>query len=109
MFLQAHPKIPAGDYTTRSRAHKLETSCVPVKCLLDDFPSARHFEEREQVRHADTRASEVPGPSGDLEANDRNGIENVDADYAGFDLGGRTILVDPVEEELGPGGESFPA
>jgi hypothetical protein len=78
------------------------------ECLLDDFPSARHFEERKQVRHPDARARQISRPSGDFKANDRNGIEYVDADYAGLDLRRGTILVDPVEQELGSGGEPFP-
>jgi hypothetical protein len=79
-----------------------------VKCLLDDFPSAWHLEEREQVGHADARASQISRPSGHLEANDCNGIEYVHTDYAGLDPGGGTIIVDPVEEELSSGGEPLP-
>ena len=76
--------------------------------LLDDLPPAWRFEEREQIRHADVRAGQVSGPASDLKSNNSDGIEDVNTHDARFDPGSWTILVNPIEKELGSGGELSP-
>src|SRR6202041_3105450 len=80
---------------------------MPVKRLLDDLPSARHFEKREQVGHANIRARQVAGPASDLETNHRDRLEDVDTHHTRLNLRSGAILVDPVKEELGSDGKLF--
>jgi hypothetical protein len=79
-----------------------------VKRLLNDLPPAWRFEEREQIRHADVRAGQVAGPAGDLKSNNSYGIEDVHTHDSRFDPGSWTILVNPIEKELGSGSELSP-
>jgi hypothetical protein len=81
---------------------------MPVKRLLDDFPSTWRFEQRKQIGHTNAGANHVAGPTGDLKTNDGDGFEDVHTNHSGLDLGSRTILVDPVEEELGSDSKLFP-
>jgi len=50
-----HPQTPAQRLYQRL-CPGVRISCLPVKRLLDDFPSTWHFEQREQVGHTDARA-----------------------------------------------------
>lgn len=81
---------------------------MPVKRLLDDFPPTWRFKQCKQIGHRDARASQVAGPAGDLKTSDGDGFEDVHTHHAGLDFGSGTILVDPVEEELGSDSELFP-
>ncbi len=80
---------------------------MPVKRLLNDFPSTWRFEQRKQIGHTDARASHVAGQAGDLKTSDGDGFEDVHTHQAGLDFGSGTILVDPIEEELGSNSKFF--
>ena len=74
--------------------------------FLDDLPTFRHAQQREQVGHVCAAvASHGAGPARNFQTNENDRVKNVDADKARPDSGSRAIPVDPVEQEMCSDGE----
>jgi len=73
---------------------------MPMERLLDDLPSAGSLDQSEDVGHMDVRSREFTGPPGHLEMRHRQRVKNVHAGDTRLDPFGRTVSIDPIEEEF---------
>ena len=72
-----------------------------MKGLLDNPPTFRHAEKRENIRHANAGTCQLTRPVGDLDPNDRYGFHDVHAYHPRFNIWSWPVLIDPIEEEVG--------
>jgi len=71
-----------------------------VERLLDNLPTIRHPKEREKIRHTNPGASQRPRPVCDLKPNNSDRFEYIYAYNAGFNVRGRPISGNPIEQKL---------
>ncbi len=83
-----------------TEAHGARCLGMPVKRLLDNPPTLRHAEECEEIRHSDAGTCQLARPVCDLKPYHSNRLGDVHADNPRFNIGRRSISVDPVEQEL---------